>query len=45
MYSSGIAQMTTDFGVGTEVVTLGLSVYQLGFAAGPLIFVSLAPPS
>lgn len=33
--------MTDEYGVGTEVVTLGLSIYQLGFAAGPLIFVSV----
>lgn len=40
IYASGIDQLSTAYGVGIEVATLGVSVYQLGFAFGPLCWVS-----
>ncbi|KAG6356419.1 hypothetical protein INS49_015807 [Diaporthe citri] len=41
-YSSGKEQLTSTFGVSSEVGTVGLSMYILGFAVGPLM---LAPMS
>lgn len=45
IYSSGIAQLSTAYGVSIEVATLGVSVYQLGFAFGPLVWVSQRAPA
>lgn len=39
IYSSGNRSIAEEFEVGTEVATLGLSLYQLGFGIGPLIWV------
>ena len=41
-YSSGKEQLTSTFDVSSEVGTVGLSMYILGFAVGPLL---LAPMS
>ncbi|KAJ9091619.1 hypothetical protein QFC21_007159 [Naganishia friedmannii] len=38
IYSSGIEQLSNGYGVSIEVATLGVSVYQLGFAFGPLVW-------
>jgi hypothetical protein len=40
IYASGIDQLAAAYGTGIEVATLGVSVYQLGFAFGPLCWVS-----
>ncbi|KAF4949249.1 hypothetical protein FSARC_13555 [Fusarium sarcochroum] len=37
-YSGGIRQVIRSFGVSQEVATLGVSLYVLGFAFGPLIW-------
>ncbi|KAI5481610.1 MFS transporter [Pseudohyphozyma bogoriensis] len=37
-YSGAMAQMEDYFATGSEVTTLGLSVYVLGFAFGPLLW-------
>jgi hypothetical protein len=37
-YASGIADVMTDYHVSEEVATLGLSMFVLGFALGPLIW-------
>ncbi|KAJ9095218.1 hypothetical protein QFC20_006695 [Naganishia adeliensis] len=42
IYSSGIEQLSTAYGVGIEVATLGVSVYQLAFAFGPLYWAPLS---
>lgn len=42
MWSSGSAQVATEFRVSTEVTTLGLSLYVLGFALGPIIWAPLS---
>lgn len=41
-YSTGVDQITAEFHVSSEVGTLGLTLFILGFAIGPL---SLAPLS
>ena len=41
-YSGGVAQMMQQFGVGNELVTLGLSLFVLGFAVGPLLWAPLS---
>lgn len=43
IYASGVDQIVDAFGVGIEVATLGVSVYQLGFAFGPLCWVRPLP--
>ncbi|KAL3460117.1 major facilitator superfamily domain-containing protein [Aspergillus heterothallicus] len=40
-YSPSSTQIMEEFHVSTEVVTLGLSLYVLGFAIGPALWVSL----
>lgn len=42
MWSSGAADVATLFGVSSEVTTLGLSFYVLGFATGPIIWAPLS---
>ncbi|KAH7130743.1 major facilitator superfamily domain-containing protein [Dendryphion nanum] len=37
-FSGGIQQIMIEFGVSQEVVTLGLSLFVLGFALGPLLW-------
>ncbi|KAF4451649.1 putative mfs-multidrug-resistance transporter [Fusarium austroafricanum] len=41
-YSSGIKQVIRAFGISQEVATLGISLYVLGFAFGPLIWAPLS---
>ncbi|KAI1325755.1 MFS transporter [Xylariaceae sp. FL0255] len=41
-YASGIEGVMNGFGVSEEVATLGLSLYVLGFALGPLIWAPLS---
>ena len=42
VYASGIPEIRLDFGVSYEVATLGLALYVLGFALGPIIWSSLS---
>jgi hypothetical protein len=35
-YSGGIKSLAADFGASTELLTAGVSLFVLGFAAGPL---------
>ena len=37
-YSGGVEQVMEEFGVGVEIVTLGISLFVLGFAIGPLLW-------
>lgn len=37
-YSGSVDEIITEFGVSTQVATLGLSLYVLGFAIGPLFW-------
>lgn len=37
-YSGGITEIMKDFDVGTEVTLLGISLFVLGFAIGPLLW-------
>jgi multidrug resistance protein len=37
-FSGGIQQIMVEFGVSQEVVTLGVSLFVLGFALGPLLW-------
>ncbi|ESZ96910.1 MFS multidrug transporter [Sclerotinia borealis F-4128] len=41
-YTGGVEQILETFNVGTEVVTLGVSLFVLGFAIGPLIWAPLS---
>ncbi|KAJ5081798.1 Major facilitator superfamily domain general substrate transporter [Penicillium alfredii] len=41
-YSGGMAQIIEDFGADQEVVILGVSLFVLGFAIGPLIWAPLS---
>ncbi|POR34074.1 Putative MFS-type transporter [Tolypocladium paradoxum] len=41
-YSGGVFEIMMDFGVSTEVVILGVSMFVLGFAVGPLIWAPLS---
>ncbi|KAI8713679.1 Efflux pump FUBT [Fusarium sp. LHS14.1] len=41
-YSGGIKQVISDFGISQELATLGISLYVLGFAFGPLIWAPLS---
>ncbi|KAL2817059.1 major facilitator superfamily domain-containing protein [Aspergillus cavernicola] len=41
-YSGAIHQVIDDFEIGSEVATLGLSLYVLGFALGPMIWAPLS---
>ncbi len=38
VYSSGTRAVSEQFGVSTEIATLGLSLFVLGFAVGPIFF-------
>ncbi len=42
MWSSGAGEVATLFGVSTEVTTLGLSLFILGFATGPVVWAPLS---
>lgn len=41
-YTGGIAQMQEQFGASIEVVTLGVSLFVLGFGLGPLVWAPLS---
>ncbi|KAJ5231497.1 MFS general substrate transporter [Penicillium citrinum] len=41
-YTGGIAQIEKEFQIGTEVATLGVSLFVLGFAIGPLLWAPLS---
>lgn len=41
-YTGGIDQMIAQFRVGEEVITLGVSLFVLGFAIGPLLWAPLS---
>ena len=41
-YAGGIQEVLTDFHISKEVGTLGVSLYVLGFALGPLIWAPLS---
>lgn len=41
-YSGGLTQILIDFKVSTEVVILGMSLFVLGFAIGPLLWAPLS---
>ncbi|CAJ2504349.1 Uu.00g117430.m01.CDS01 [Anthostomella pinea] len=41
-YSGGIEQIIVEFGIGQEVATLGLSLFVLGFAIGPLMWAPMS---
>jgi hypothetical protein len=41
-YSGGIKQVIRSFNVSQEVATLGISLYVLGFALGPLVWAPLS---
>jgi MFS family permease len=41
-YSGGVEQIMESFHVGTEVATLGISLFVLGFAIGPLLWAPMS---
>ncbi|RAK71575.1 MFS transporter [Aspergillus fijiensis CBS 313.89] len=41
-YAGSIDQVIESFGIGTEVATLGVSLFVLGFAVGPLVWAPLS---
>ncbi|KAL3472747.1 major facilitator superfamily domain-containing protein [Aspergillus californicus] len=41
-YSGGVAEIEAEFGIGSEVATLGISLFVLGFAIGPLLWAPLS---
>lgn len=41
-YSGGVQQIIAQFDVSSEVVTLGISLFVLGFAIGPLLWAPLS---
>lgn len=41
-YTGGVNQIMEEFGVSGEVVTLGISLFVLGFAIGPLLWAPLS---
>jgi len=41
-YSGGIDQIVATFGIGDEVATLGISLFVLGFAIGPLFWAPMS---
>ncbi|OBR14276.1 Major facilitator superfamily transporter [Colletotrichum higginsianum IMI 349063] len=41
-YSGGIAEVIRDFGVSTEIGILGVSLFVVGFAVGPLMWAPLS---
>ncbi|ODM18666.1 hypothetical protein SI65_05283 [Aspergillus cristatus] len=41
-YTGGIAQIEQQFHIGSEVATLGVSLFVLGFAIGPLLWAPLS---
>jgi hypothetical protein len=41
-YTGGVAEIEAEFGIGSEVATLGVSLFVLGFAIGPLLWAPLS---
>ncbi|KAJ5579645.1 uncharacterized protein N7459_005630 [Penicillium hispanicum] len=41
-YAGGISEVLTDLHIGEEVATLGVSLFVLGFAVGPLLWAPLS---
>lgn len=41
-YTGGVVQIEEQFGIGSEVATLGVSLFVLGFAIGPLLWAPLS---
>ncbi|KAB8067273.1 major facilitator superfamily domain-containing protein [Aspergillus leporis] len=41
-YTGGIQEIEKEFGIGTEVATLGVSLFVVGFAVGPLLWAPLS---
>ncbi|GLA65973.1 hypothetical protein AtubIFM54640_008173 [Aspergillus tubingensis] len=41
-YTGGVLEIEEQFGIGTEVATLGVSLFVLGFAVGPLLWAPLS---
>ncbi|OOQ90349.1 MFS-type transporter [Penicillium brasilianum] len=41
-YTGGVAEIEEEFGIGTEVATLGVSLFVVGFAVGPLLWAPLS---
>lgn len=41
-YSAGTVQIAQEFGVGTQVATLGTTLFLLGFGLGPLLWAPLS---
>ncbi|BAE65553.1 unnamed protein product [Aspergillus oryzae RIB40] len=41
-YAGGIQEVIKHFGIGEEVATLGVSLFVLGFAVGPLVWAPLS---
>ncbi|KAJ6094075.1 hypothetical protein N7467_002920 [Penicillium canescens] len=41
-YTGGIQEIMADFGIGQELATLGVSLFVLGFAIGPLLWAPLS---
>ncbi|GKT88468.1 fluconazole resistance protein 1 [Colletotrichum tofieldiae] len=41
-YSGGVAEVIRDFGVSTEIGILGVSLFVVGFAVGPLMWAPLS---
>ncbi|KAJ5682584.1 hypothetical protein N7462_005749 [Penicillium macrosclerotiorum] len=37
-YTGGVAEIEEEFGIGDEVATLGVSLFVIGFAVGPLLW-------
>ncbi|KAG9664291.1 MFS general substrate transporter, partial [Aureobasidium melanogenum] len=42
IYTSGLPFLTQAFGVSTEVITIGLTLYVLGYGLGPMIWAPLS---
>ncbi|GFF42265.1 uncharacterized transporter mfs2 [Aspergillus lentulus] len=41
-YTGGVEEIQQEFGIGSEVATLGVSLFVLGFAIGPLLWAPLS---
>ncbi|KAL4806602.1 major facilitator superfamily domain-containing protein [Aspergillus unguis] len=41
-YTGGVEEIQAEFGIGSEVATLGVSLFVLGFAIGPLLWAPLS---
>ncbi|KAJ5161693.1 hypothetical protein N7492_007085 [Penicillium capsulatum] len=41
-YTGGVAEIQAEFHIGSEVATLGVSLFVLGFAIGPLLWAPLS---